>query len=355
MRTIRFNGIVYTCPFADVMPPLTPQDRSELKADIEANGITYPVIVSDTDEGIDGLNRFEIAVELGLPVVPIKVLEGLSPERKREMAEDLNTHRRHLSREQKQDLIARRLKDDPTRSDNAIAKESGVSDKTVGKMRKKLQTRSEIPNSESRVDTSGRKQRAKKPPRQKAVVKTLEQPVSAPDQTAESHCNQEVLPTQPIMSRERPTESKNRDDNWQSQPVLPFIEPEESSDNQEITPVLPPTEHKTQINPESEENQSGRHRTIGHASEAMNSNLSDARMPEQGPMEINQATMQDPMLGVGDLKMPKTAELKMIVTITESARNILKRLVPLRPHKRKIEELVNVFHFFQDAMKILRM
>ena len=73
-----------------------------------------------------------------------------------------NVHRRHLSAEQKRDLIAKVLKAQPTKSNRTIAKQTKVDDKTVGKVRRELEGRAEIPHVDVVEDTKGRKQPAKK-------------------------------------------------------------------------------------------------------------------------------------------------------------------------------------------------
>jgi hypothetical protein len=73
-----------------------------------------------------------------------------------------NIHRRHLTVEQKRELIDKLLKADPTKSDRAIAKVVKANDKTVAKRRRKLEGRADIPHVKSRTDTKGRKQPAKK-------------------------------------------------------------------------------------------------------------------------------------------------------------------------------------------------
>src|SRR5215471_17671304 len=73
-----------------------------------------------------------------------------------------NIHRRHLTAEQKREIIAELLKANPQRSNNATAKIAKVDDKTVGAVRADLERRSEIPNVSTRTDTRGRKQPAQK-------------------------------------------------------------------------------------------------------------------------------------------------------------------------------------------------
>jgi ParB/RepB/Spo0J family partition protein len=143
-KTITFNGTVYACPYIDALPPLSPEERAELQADIAQHGVMVPVLVTEADEVLDGHNRLTIAAELGLTAVPVQVVRGLSESQKRDRAEDLNLHRRHLTRDQKREVIARRLKSDPARSNNAIATELKVSDTTVAKVRAELESTSQI-------------------------------------------------------------------------------------------------------------------------------------------------------------------------------------------------------------------
>ncbi|WP_202920926.1 ParB N-terminal domain-containing protein [Urbifossiella limnaea] len=145
MKSITFNETTYTCPFLDVMPPLAAEERAELKADIASNGITYPVIVTEEHEVIDGHNRLEIATELGLTAVPVTVLTGLSGAQKRVRAVDLNLHRRHLTRDRKREVIAHRLRNDPGRSNRDIAAEVKADGKTVAAVRGALEATAEIP------------------------------------------------------------------------------------------------------------------------------------------------------------------------------------------------------------------
>ena len=50
----------------------------------------------------------------------------------------VNAHRRHLTLEQKRELITKLLKAHPSMSDRAIARQVGVDNKTVGSLRRKL-------------------------------------------------------------------------------------------------------------------------------------------------------------------------------------------------------------------------
>src|SRR5262249_50024843 len=79
-----------------------------------------------------------------------------------------NIHRRHLTTEQKRELITKLIKAAPEKSDRQIAAAAKVDHKTVGVARARVEGRGEIPHVEERTDTKGRKQPARKQPRARA-------------------------------------------------------------------------------------------------------------------------------------------------------------------------------------------
>jgi hypothetical protein len=95
--------------------------------------------------------------------VPINAVVDVDPW---EAAISANIHRRHLTAEQKRELIAKLLKakpkPKPKQSNRQIAKQVKADDKTVAKVRKELEARSEISNVDTRTDTKGRKQPAER-------------------------------------------------------------------------------------------------------------------------------------------------------------------------------------------------
>ncbi len=140
MKTFTFENKTYTCPFAGVVPPLSDDERAELKADIAMKGVLSGVFVTIDDEVIDGYHRMEIAAELGLTFVPVNVVPELSDDEKRCWAEDLNIHRLHLTPEQKREFIVRRLRANPSVPDSSIASSVGSDCETVAAERKKLKS-----------------------------------------------------------------------------------------------------------------------------------------------------------------------------------------------------------------------
>ena len=139
-----------------VVPPLSAEEFAALKADIARRGVVVPVECDEEGNILDGHHRVRACQELGIARWDKIVRRDLGDDRaKREHARALNLVRRHLSAEQKRDVIAGQLRDTPERADQWIADGLGVSDKTVTDVRLELVANSEIPSSLPRVDRNG--------------------------------------------------------------------------------------------------------------------------------------------------------------------------------------------------------
>lgn len=165
-------------PAAQLLPMMGDTELDELARDIKANGLMEPIILwresVDADQLflLDGRNRWAALQRLGITnpfrappgpreaIKPVCIIDGVDPTT---FVLSANVHRRHLTSGQKRAAIEAYLKADPTVSDRQVAKELGVSDKTVGAERKDLEGRAEIPHVETRTDSAGRSQPAKKP------------------------------------------------------------------------------------------------------------------------------------------------------------------------------------------------
>ena len=108
---------------ADKYPMIEGEAFEAFKADIKANGQRLPIYIQDGFI-IDGRNRQKACVELGIEAVYQEV-EG-DPY---ELAESLNLHRRHLTKEQRNDLIVK--KGAEGKSTRKIAEEVGTNKETV--------------------------------------------------------------------------------------------------------------------------------------------------------------------------------------------------------------------------------
>jgi hypothetical protein len=146
-------------PLADLFPLMEGDEFEALVADIKTHGLRESIV---TYQGkiLDGRNRYRAChaarmqpyTEQGDGWIDDTAAYVIS----------MNIRRRHLTGEQKRELIEKLLKASPERSNNALAKVVKVDDKTVGAVRADLERRSEIPNVTTRTDTKGRKQPAKK-------------------------------------------------------------------------------------------------------------------------------------------------------------------------------------------------
>jgi len=128
-----------------VMPPLSPQDQRRLRDSIELHGVLEPVILDDDGQVIDGHHRLLIAAELGreCPTRPrVEAERVLDP---LDLAVELNLNRRHLTIEQKREVIKDVLKRHPERSDREVARQTEVAHTTVARIRDDLEAEGEIP------------------------------------------------------------------------------------------------------------------------------------------------------------------------------------------------------------------
>src|SRR5262252_1955791 len=169
-------------PAAELFPRMTPEELRALGEDIIKNVLTSPIVLWQPDSKsparlLDGISRLDaIEIATGSPVIvgAPSIMAGqhfIACDKVIVLGKSVdpyafvisaNIHRRHLTAEQKREIIAALLKANPERSNNATAKIAKVDDKTVGAVRAELERRSEIPNVSSRTDSKGRKQPARK-------------------------------------------------------------------------------------------------------------------------------------------------------------------------------------------------
>ena len=112
-----------------LLPDLSTDEYDALKEDIAEHGILVPVEQDDEGQILDGHHRKRIADELGITEVPSVVRTGLTEDQKRDHVLRLNLHRRHLTREQRQEIVSR-LRSEGW-STRRIAEKIGVDHSTV--------------------------------------------------------------------------------------------------------------------------------------------------------------------------------------------------------------------------------
>jgi lambda repressor-like predicted transcriptional regulator len=108
---------------ADKYPMIEGEAFAAFKADIQAKGQRLPIYIQN-GLVVDGRNRQKACAELGIEPV-YEEIEG-DPF---ELAESLNEHRRHLTKDQRNDLIMKKRSEG--KSTRQIAEEVGVSNVTV--------------------------------------------------------------------------------------------------------------------------------------------------------------------------------------------------------------------------------
>ena len=161
-------------PAAERIPEATDGEKRSLAGDLGQRGQQMQVLLVRVAGGgpqlLDGRTRLDLLEGLGTEVVdaagnvlvPHDIIDVASDAEAEARSLSLNLHRRHLTPEQKRELIAQALKEKPEASDRAIGKQIGADHKTVAAVRRVEEGRGEIPHVKARTDTKGRKQPAKK-------------------------------------------------------------------------------------------------------------------------------------------------------------------------------------------------
>jgi hypothetical protein len=191
-----WRDILPVHPAAELFPLMGDDEVAALGADIRKNGLREPVtVVRQYRRGgdgkfdlvlLDGRNRLDAMERAGFTLVCAGKLDktfghkalGLEPFNGTYaiLSDDVdpydfvisaNIHRRHLTADDKRKVIADLLKAQPEKSNRQIAEAVKADDKTVGSVRHALEGRAEIPHVETRTDTKGRRQPARKRPARK--------------------------------------------------------------------------------------------------------------------------------------------------------------------------------------------
>jgi hypothetical protein len=167
-------------PAAELFPLMSEAELAALGKDIRKHGLTSSIAVwsdgKSPEQLLDGRGRLDaIEIEIGPAIIgPPSVIAGkdfLAVNKVIVLDRSVdpyafvisaNIHRRHLTVEQKHELIAKLIKTDPTKSNRQIAQTAKVDHKTVASVRAEKEGRGEIPHVETRTDSKGRKQPARK-------------------------------------------------------------------------------------------------------------------------------------------------------------------------------------------------
>jgi hypothetical protein len=189
-----FNWREHVHPACAAMPEMSRAERIALGNDIKAGCLRQPIVFhaeGDTFSLIDGRSRLmsmdEVGIQYsfervyreehkqtslrlnipgvcGVPGGNAQTARGFSAWEIGNLVASLNLHRRHLSGEQKRAAIDALLKLHPEESDRQIAKKTKSTPTTVGARRKKGEETGDVSKLDTRTDTKGRKQPAKRIP-----------------------------------------------------------------------------------------------------------------------------------------------------------------------------------------------
>lgn len=146
-----------------LLPCLTDEEFAALKADIAQRGVMVPVEFDEAGNVLDGHHRLLACAELGITDYPTVTREGMTEDQKREHVLALNLDRRHLTREQRRELIAELLRARPEASNRTIAEQVKVSPTTVGEVRQELEATVQIGQLERTIGKDGKTRPAHRP------------------------------------------------------------------------------------------------------------------------------------------------------------------------------------------------
>jgi hypothetical protein len=164
-------------PAAELFPLMAPDELKAPGEDIKKNGLKVAIVFCLADDGkgkllLDGRNRLDAMELIGRKLVDRRGEFALDPMYQCGLANDddpyafvisINARRRHLTAEQKRELIAKVLKAQSEKSDRQIAATVKASPTTVGTVRAKMEAKGEVSKLDTRTDAKGVKQPATKP------------------------------------------------------------------------------------------------------------------------------------------------------------------------------------------------
>ena len=154
-------------PAADLLPMMSEPELLELGQDILKRCLLEGVALFD-GQLLDGRNRLDAMEKANVRLVVDDQLDRNIPHRNVRGCDPVayvlskNIHRRHLTNEQRLELISKLVTATPEKSDRQIAEQAQASPTTVGKIRKKLETTGRVSTVDTRTDKGGRKQQAHK-------------------------------------------------------------------------------------------------------------------------------------------------------------------------------------------------
>ena len=186
-----------TNPF-QLFDKLTDEEYAALEASILEHGIQVPVIRDADGRIIDGHHRTAIGEKHGLDI-PTITIDGMTDEQLEGLAFDLNTARRHLTAEQRRQLVVALR--EQGRSMRQIAGDVGVSAATVQRDVDAAKDSGDLVEPDRIVGADGREQPATKPKPAPKPKPAAENPKPKPEPAAASETSEDTMP-EPVVEPE---------------------------------------------------------------------------------------------------------------------------------------------------------
>ena len=139
-------------PLSKLFPPISDEDFGKLAADIKLHGLRQHIVLYQ-GKILDGNNRYRACSLAGIKPT-FADFTGIDADA-RNYVISVNIHRRHLSPDQRRDIIAALLKADPGQSNRQVADAAKADHKTVGTVRAEMVAGGEIPHQEKTVGKDG--------------------------------------------------------------------------------------------------------------------------------------------------------------------------------------------------------
>src|SRR5262249_5145016 len=128
--------------------------------DIKKHGLQAPISLYQ-GKILDGRNRYRACRELGIEC-QTREYRGDDPAG---FVLSMNLHRRHLTQEQKRELVTKLLKATPKKSNREIGKLARANHKTVDRIRRKEESTGDIPQLARTIGKDGKARRVRRPNR----------------------------------------------------------------------------------------------------------------------------------------------------------------------------------------------
>ena len=196
-------------PAAADFPRLTPEELQALGEDIKTNGQRQPIAIIERarprpdgtfhvedpplQEVLDGISRLDAMEAAGIAVTDkdgqlhkriLRTVVDTDEVDPVAYVVSANIHRRHLTAEQKTNLLAKLVAAHPEKSDRQLAKETGVTHPTIAKARRKAEATGKALPVEKRVGADGKRRKQPSSKRRKAKPAKVVAPPPQPSNEA---------------------------------------------------------------------------------------------------------------------------------------------------------------------------